>query len=552
MSPVIGNIRVVLDTILSEGSYIKSADSLLVPILILSALSLLMGVLIAGLDFLETARRKKLAVLKYILCAGVVFVAVDLSYGGKEIAQSLWPFGLGIFSFWHEYRLWLLICALIVFLGIYALCRALQNNLGILMVSIFGAVFVSTLVIFFHDMYENKKPEYAVAKGRADLPPVIHIIIDEMIGAEGIDRSLLGGEATYQLVRKFHERFNFRLYGKAFSRHMASHMSIPNMLNYDFTDKTPGSYSKYLSQGKWKYLENMQNRGYDINVYQTTHINFCNSGNITKCKTLHPFNPASIYISPPKEYKPSSLPKNSIVIGLLLQQPSRSYSSYIGFKFIARIAKDWYFAPRYDVQSFNLWFDEYSNDVVEAKDGNMFFAHFLAPHEPFILNQNCETRPVWKNRYFLKEHEKLEGDAFREARKAYYRDYYQQVACVFKKLTEFMENIEKLQPFKHATIIIHGDHGSRISSGQYYENLSERDFVDNFSTLFSIRSLKVKPGYDLRSVSIHRLFAEIFSSQYNEASAGEIDTVSIISREAGRVVAAPMPDFGIPSLTTGE
>jgi len=561
MAPIIGNLNSVIDTLLSGASHVQSADHLLVPLAVLSIFCLLIGAFIAGLDVLDTASSTKINFLKQFVIAGVVILAIDLSYGGKEIALSLWPFENAVFlNYGYDIftEIWQVICFLIGFSVVYTLCWLFRDNLATILISAFGAIFVSTIAIHFFSTGKGPAITYAASHGKAnDLSPIIHIVLDEMIGTEGIDRNLPGGEETYQLVRNFHNRFRFRLYGKTFSRHYSTVMSIPNMLNYDYTDKTYGSdssaHSKYLPAGQFKFFDDLQDRGYDVNVYQSSHVNFCKGENINRCKTLNSFNPASIYISPPKKHTSNSqLPINTMIFSLLIQKASKSYSSYIGHKLIKLISADVYLAPMYDVQSFKLWFDDFTNDIAETKGGEVYFAHFLVPHAPLMLTKDCDTKlKPWESPHLLKEHRNLKAKDFQKARSRHYQDYFEQVTCVFKKLTEFMEKIEKLEPFQNATIIINGDHGSRISSGQYFENLSKQDFVDNYSALFSIRSPVVKPGYDLRSVSIQKLFSETFQDGQKIKKMEEMDTVVVNSVERGRVISAEMPDFGISSLITG-
>ena len=195
-----------------------------------------------------------------------------------------------------------------------------------------------------------------------------------------------------------------------------------------------------------------------------------------------------------------------------------------------------------------LWFDKFSKDVTQSRGGEVYFAHLMAPHSPYLLNSNCDTKLTpWISPYLLQESHNLKGPTLQSVRESYYKDYYEQVSCVYKKLTELMEKLENLDQFKNATIVINGDHGSRISSGQYFENLSERDFVDNYSTHFSIRSPHVEPGYDLRSVSVQRLFAEFIQGKGKTKPEKEKDKIVANSIDAGRVILVNMPDFGNPS-----
>jgi hypothetical protein len=94
--------------------------------------------------------------------------------------------------------------------------------------------------------------------------------------------------------------------------------------------------------------------------------------------------------------------------------------------------------------------------------------------------------------------------------------YLEQVVCLHSKLQEVFDGMRAAGIFDDALIIIHGDHGSRITivnpdafSG---ERLSHEDYVDAFSTLFAVKAPEYEPGYDLRLLPIDELFAGIILS----------------------------------------
>ena len=105
-----------------------------------------------------------------------------------------------------------------------------------------------------------------------------------------------------------------------------------------------------------------------------------------------------------------------------------------------------------------------------------------------------------------------------------------------------LTSLETQPHFADATIVIHGDHGPRISAGQYVEGLSDRDMIDNYSALYAIRRPGTESGYDSRKVSVQRLTAEYFSAEGAELGPDD-PTVVIDSREVGTVVVRQMPDF---------
>ena len=361
MSPIVGNLNGVSYTVSTGSSHINPGSHFGI-LLILSSLFLLtLGALVAWLDAPGKSKSRKLNFIKYALITGIVFLAIDMIYGGHKIADALRPLGDEM----KTVKIWRIIFAVVVLPALFVLLRFLRENLPILLVTVFGSIFISSIFLHFFPVDQSPKFDLEDSKGNHQLPPVIHIILDEMIGAEGIDRSVAGGEATYQRIRRFHKQFGFRLYGKAFSRHWYSGISIPNIMNFDYLDTTYGTQANYLSQrkivstgfkylylNKVKFFDVMSQRGYDINVYQTSHINFCERPDIHNCNTLNTFNPASTYVSLPKEYSSGSLPVYSIIFSILAQKLEGSYFSSLSKRLIRVFDKDGYFSQRFDVQGF--------------------------------------------------------------------------------------------------------------------------------------------------------------------------------------------------------
>jgi hypothetical protein len=101
-----------------------------------------------------------------------------------------------------------------------------------------------------------------------------------------------------------------------------------------------------------------------------------------------------------------------------------------------------------------------------------------------------------------------------ESRRRYYASYFQQVRCVHKALREFFEGMQQIMAYDDATIIIHGDHGSRIalaaSNRMYADLLTDADLVDTYSALFAVHGRRFDSGYDTSFRSIQALFADMF------------------------------------------
>ena len=122
----------------------------------------------------------------------------------------------------------------------------------------------------------------------------------------------------------------------------------------------------------------------------------------------------------------------------------------------------------FDIHGFPLWFDEFAEDVTNAKPGQMFFTHFLLPHNPAVLNASCEAQRRWVSPYYLVEQRNLTGTQFDAMRSQFYSWYYGQVGCLLSKLDGFLTKIEEMPSLQQATIVFHGDHGSRNLIRAFY------------------------------------------------------------------------------------
>jgi hypothetical protein len=96
--------------------------------------------------------------------------------------------------------------------------------------------------------------------------------------------------------------------------------------------------------------------------------------------------------------------------------------------------------------------------------------------------------------------------------------------------------------------VIHGDHGSRISSGNILEDYTPQDFLDNYGAFFAVRAPGVEPGVNCEFVSLGEIFRRHIKDPSPEDTSGAPLPVMVISRDQGeKKVEAPMPAFGCAS-----
>ena len=170
-------------------------------------------------------------------------------------------------------------------------------------------------------------------------------------------------------------------------------------------------------------------------------------------------------------------------------------------------------------------------EIPRLQRGQYLLVHLLLPHYPYIFDQTCALRPVaeWRNRAVpLGE---VDTTATRTER---YRLYADQIACTRRKLDLLLASVAQNPALADATILIHGDHGSRIaiekwqSAGAGYD---EGAYLrDLHLTHFAVRL----PGRSGRRIepplAIHDVFAALVDARFADIDLSEVS--------AGRPLAA--------------
>ena len=169
------------------------------------------------------------------------------------------------------------------------------------------------------------------------------------------------------------------------------------------------------------------------------------------------------------------------------------------------------------------------------------------PHAPYLLLESCVVSGKADHGYVLSQYP-LSQRA--EKRDDYFERYLRQVRCVESKMDDFMNAIRQSENFRDAVIIIHGDHGSRISNGDVLEDYTQRDFVDNYATFFAVRSPGLPAGIDCEFVSLPEVFRRYAARSVHRQSGAPLPVIVVSRNTTNPRVEAPMPLFGCAAGTT--
>ena len=192
--------------------------------------------------------------------------------------------------------------------------------------------------------------------------------------------------------------------------------------------------------------------------------------------------------------------------------------------------------------------DRLLSDIGAAAPGTAYFGHLLLPHFAYVFDRDCRVIPDPAN--WLNNAEALVAPPFRNTeatRSARYQRYFEQVRCLHRMLAEIFAALGQADRFDRAIVILHGDHGSRISRLEpmieNVDRLSDADLVDSFSTLFAVRLPGLEAGYDMTTRSIHGLFAEFLLKRPMSDERSEVYLFTKARQSGARLVARPMAEF---------
>ena len=169
--------------------------------------------------------------------------------------------------------------------------------------------------------------------------------------------------------------------------------------------------------------------------------------------------------------------------------------------------------------------DSIAADLARSQPGEVFFAHLLLPHNPYVYDSECRARPPaeWRQR---RDHDEVDieaGDSNTPAGRALrYSLYLPQLRCAHRKIGELLDAIPPSLR-ESAVVVVHGDHGSRIGvtepNSWRESSFGGADYADFFSTLFAVRSPGIEAGYDPLTTPVTCLLRTLVESDFRSVAA---------------------------------
>jgi hypothetical protein len=452
-----------------------------------------------------------------------------------------------------------------VFVLALILSFALRRHLSRIVTAVFATMLMSTVVLAAVDDPASRESGAASAEsGRAtsrepsparpQLPILVHLILDQHIGVEGIPEDVPHGREMRQFLRDFFETYGFRVFARAYSRYARTHNSLPNLVNFA---SEPVDHAFTSGDGPYvllsnRYFELLGRAGYNIHVYPMGYIDFC---------------------APSRKYIVRCVARENTGVSALesmgipvLDKVTLIYRRFADLSAMKAAAESYYARMRQQLRSAGWslpeWWlkegllaaiaelpllDTITADVANASPGDMFFVHLLMPHPNFVYDGRCHLRSVreWEDD---RDPGPLPND--RESRARRYGAYLEHMRCLYRKLDGMFQAWQKAAIFDQLVIVIHGDHGSKIvqrsPTVKNQETLSNSDYVDGFSTLFAIKGPRHPPGYDRRVAPIQQLLWEVVGGETGD-DYSHVEQIPYVFLQGGPgkpMLRQPLPPFG--------
>lgn len=429
---------------------------------------------------------------------------------------------------------------------LYSLRKHLEQFLFI----VFGVLWLGAFFQTTPPMSKNLNLE-SRQEANTSLPPYIHIVLDEHIGIEGIPNYADPDQKySMELKNKYIDQ-GFRVFGRAYSRDFRTKDSTSSFLNFRPRDEP---YETRFVKGMIRpngLFEKLTKQGYLLNIFESNQTPYCDKDagyRLGKC------------ISYRIDVTHTANGPITIISGLLDKMKILNRLSQISYS----LGLPKLIVPGSTPSTTMSEFSKHIDFLSEGKKGNAYFLHLLVPHFHWFYDENCSYRikkwsflnkddplntkssPAW-----FREEKIVNKEDYFSDQEDLYRNYLEQIKCTHKMIDQLLDKLKANPATQDSTIVIQGDHGSRITSSYPYvefaDQITREEYIQSFSTFFVVRGPNHTPGYDRRPLALDELMKIIFTKKNSQPDIGESQFVYL--SDPNRQV---YKKFSLPPFANGQ
>jgi hypothetical protein len=345
-------------------------------------------------------------------------------------------------------------------------------------------------------------------------PILVHVILDEHIGVEGLPADDPEAAAARKALTAYFADNGFALFGGAYNEYMHTINAIPFLLNFGVQQPWhPESKDDGVRVARNAYFDRLRALGYAISVYQSDFVDFCTGQQLRACNEQRAAGLEPIATSD----LPTADKAQLILYGFWSLSDAVVTASTLYDVCALLLQRAGLGAPVIDIDLYSRTStavaldlaDQLVADLRGARPGEAYFAHLLLPHYPYAARDDCtlERLADWRERRSAVHDIAERQDA-----------YFEQLGCVQTKVAEILAALDG----RPSIVLLHGDHGSRITQhdptveneGEY----GDADLIAGFSTLFAVRAPGLAPGYDAARLPVAKLLESLANSGFRSAA----------------------------------
>jgi len=341
--------------------------------------------------------------------------------------------------------------------------------------------------------------ETPLSQVQSTLPTVIHVILDEYGAHDSFPSHLVPPATTAAMDRWFQER-GFVHARRAYSDEEWTQRSIARVLNpqtHDVLDVLRKDDKTAISTWSLQTSSALN----DIAAMRRPAVASSSYFNIAAAlETSTARGPVTIYNygvpSPTLGLSGMGAVDRFRVMGALVsswlywRQKVMPYHNWLAYTDVGRFVFRWQQAKdRLHPLTSRLMLEEVTRkQIPQLGRGEYLLVHVLLPHHPYVFDRSCRLRPVdqWLNPFRWPDDDTMADRARR------YPLYAEQIECTLTLVDQLLGAIDRNPSLRDATVILHGDHGSRIGMKDWKkyaaEGYSEQaSLLDWHATLFAVR-----------------------------------------------------------------
>ncbi len=363
---------------------------------------------------------------------------------------------------------------------------------------------------------------YSIAANSPTAAPaghLLYIVLDEHIGAAGLPTEINECAAARESLEQTLSAGGFRHYTHAYSNYPSTVSSLSSLLNRQLLERRRMFLDENSPQWRWgtrtfkanRVLSEFKSRGYRLELYQHRAINHAAPG--VAVDSLHEYWDSLGQL----EQSPGSwqtrfrwLVGNYQQSDLVLSQ----VKAFFPFRFAPHTT-----GP---LSAAGIWTGPLLRDITHAPSRTLFFVHLMSPHFPYLYRRDGTVRDLaeWT-------HDRVDQRSSEPMYADRYRRYCEQVQFVSSQLGTAFDQLRAASVYDAMTIVIHGDHGSRIRKAFTEDGNASRaagsdpeaydyprapaleDLLDRFSALYAIKQPGSGEGtIEARPQSLLRLLSQ--------------------------------------------